>query len=990
MDTSIVFAEPNTIGEYTSHAVDDHYGDQWHLHDEKWTEDEEWPGRGGIDAYKAWDKENGDPDVIIAILDSGTDILHEDLEGNIWVNPGEDLDGDGVVWDMDDMNGLDDDGNGLVDDLSGWDFGNGNNDVTGTWFHGTHTAGIAGGGTSSDRGCSLLITAVGDQFVMPEIVDDAILYAAEEGARVILINFVIGQSQAIEEAIYSAYTNEGVFIVASAGNIDQEFLDFPANNEYCFAVGGSTKSEDVTDPILKYSSSNWGNGLMLVAPAEIVISTSMNNTYGSNSQTSVAAPQATATAGLILSRFSDFTADDIAEAMCITAMKLPAYEFDEDKEYGSWNIEVGYGKLNANRAIGIKEDISSNLVLEEGNYIRDEVHVTNNSTLTLAENSRFYLLKTGNLIIDAGATLIIEDDVIVYGDSQNIITVNGNIQVGSGVTFQKYGVGNNPFYGLVLSNSQLITNLNQVNFNQAQLHNYGSELNITDCEFIDCLFIHSYSGDVTVTNCQTINYTKFVFEDLAGGLFNTVTINNCNFIADNTFYHSAIDIWNYKNFFIEDNTINNFYFGIQIWTSGYGFQGNQSIYNNEIFNCQAAGIETFNSTASISSNHVYNNLYGARFYNNSNIALYGNPGATNYDEVNLIADNDSYEVYASSRSFPWYFRYNALFDEDNLGNDYNDPIVYSESCGGILDVSYNCWDDYFVYIDDLFPPTCYLIWPDWCPDGGGQKSSEIALQTFLDGKEYFENEEYTDAENVFEEVIEHYSNSQYAAAAMKELFSLEQFTDSDYNALQLYYETNDSIQADTVLAKLAIFLANKCELELENWQTAIDHFEDIIENPETTEDSIFAIIDLGHTYFLMGDDSASRSIVRGTMEEHIPKSMEAFAEKRNYLLSLLPITKPHHQQENELETMTANKLLQNIPNPFSNTTTIHYKLDEKCLIEIRVYDHLGKIVNSLSQSKKEKGIHFVELEMSGMTSGIYFYSLFVNGKLTDTKKMVVR
>lgn len=128
-------AEPNTFGEYLGDPNDSKFSDQW-FHKQAQDHD--------IDTPEAWDIETGAPSVIIGVLDSGTDILHEDLEGNIWVNPGEDLDGDGEVWDADDMNGEDDDGNGLVDDLVGWDYGNGNNDVVGPFYHGTHVAGIAG------------------------------------------------------------------------------------------------------------------------------------------------------------------------------------------------------------------------------------------------------------------------------------------------------------------------------------------------------------------------------------------------------------------------------------------------------------------------------------------------------------------------------------------------------------------------------------------------------------------------------------------------------------------------------------------------------------------------------------------------------------------------------------------------------------------------------------------------------------------------------
>jgi subtilisin family serine protease len=71
---------------------------------------------------KAWDVQTGSPETTIGILDTGVDFFHQELLGNIWVNPGEDLDADGVVWDVDDLDGEDSDGNGLVDDLVGWTF----------------------------------------------------------------------------------------------------------------------------------------------------------------------------------------------------------------------------------------------------------------------------------------------------------------------------------------------------------------------------------------------------------------------------------------------------------------------------------------------------------------------------------------------------------------------------------------------------------------------------------------------------------------------------------------------------------------------------------------------------------------------------------------------------------------------------------------------------------------------------------------------------
>ncbi len=102
-----------------------------------------------IRAPELWDLGITGQGVILANIDTGTNYDHMDLIDHIWVNPGEDLDGDGVVMDPDDLNGVDDDGNGYVDDLIGWDFVDQDNDPMDEDGHGSHTAGImAGDGTA--------------------------------------------------------------------------------------------------------------------------------------------------------------------------------------------------------------------------------------------------------------------------------------------------------------------------------------------------------------------------------------------------------------------------------------------------------------------------------------------------------------------------------------------------------------------------------------------------------------------------------------------------------------------------------------------------------------------------------------------------------------------------------------------------------------------------------------------------------------------------
>ncbi|MEO1589646.1 MAG: S8 family serine peptidase, partial [Bacteroidota bacterium] len=114
---------------------------------------------------QAWDVETGDQGIVVGVLDSGIDWKHPDLIDNIWQNLAEDADGDGVVlvwngsswiFDPDDENGIDDDGNGYVDDFIGWDFVNGDNNPMDDHEsgHGTHVAGLIAASGNNGIGIS--------------------------------------------------------------------------------------------------------------------------------------------------------------------------------------------------------------------------------------------------------------------------------------------------------------------------------------------------------------------------------------------------------------------------------------------------------------------------------------------------------------------------------------------------------------------------------------------------------------------------------------------------------------------------------------------------------------------------------------------------------------------------------------------------------------------------------------------------------------------
>ena len=148
-----------------------------------WNDSNQW-GPQKIEAPLAWDFSKGDPSVVVAVVDWGVDLQHPDLATKLWTNPGEIAD-----------NGIDDDGNGCIDDVYGWDFANDDNDPQDDYGHGTHCAGIAAAATDNGVGIAgvgfnsrTMAVKVGDGATGKAAYSDiasGIMYAADNGAKVI-------------------------------------------------------------------------------------------------------------------------------------------------------------------------------------------------------------------------------------------------------------------------------------------------------------------------------------------------------------------------------------------------------------------------------------------------------------------------------------------------------------------------------------------------------------------------------------------------------------------------------------------------------------------------------------------------------------------------------------------------------------------------------------------------------------------------------------
>jgi len=309
-------------------------------------------------------------------------------------------------------------------------------------------------------------------------------------------------------------------------------------------------------------------------------------------------------------------------------------------------------------------------------------------------------------------------------------------------------------------------------------------------------------------------------------------------------------------------------------------------------------------------------------WTSSNVTLYGSTGLTQKIQNCFLE-----ELYVWPNSFPTYFKYNEIIDEDNnVGNPVYPLVRYinypANPC--TLDVRYNCWGNSFQPDEDLIGAnTTFISSPIWCPGVTPPKDSPIDL--YANAMELFDSGNYTEAKNLLHFIVNQYPNSIQAQGAIKELFRIEEFAENDYNGLQQYYLTTDSILANTSLLRVSDYFANRCNEKIGNWPAEINWFEAKIMNPELEADSIFAILDLGYVYFLMENEGKS-STYTGSLSQYKPKSLELFLPYRDSLLSLLPGNSKPKQSLKPDSNVDGGKFMLCYPNPFTTSIEINFKL----------------------------------------------------------------
>jgi len=305
-----------------------------------------------IDAPEGWDLQMGNGNIIVAIVDSGIDYNHQDLATRIWINRIEDINGNLVVAPSD-FNGIDDDGNGYIDDLRGWDFVNNDNDPMDdhTYSHGTHCAGIVGANTFNNIGvagtlwsCQLMPVKCmrWDNSIQWSHAGPGIVYAADNGANIISMSFS-GSSDNItlKNACDYAY-GSGCVLVAAMGNHGTSAPYIPAKYDSVIAVGATDRNDT------RWSSSAYGSHISVVAPGVEIYSTIRNNQYGYMTGTSMATPMVAGLAGLIKAEYPGLLNYQIRAIINMMAEDQVGQPSEDTPGFDNY---YGNGRINAYRAI---------------------------------------------------------------------------------------------------------------------------------------------------------------------------------------------------------------------------------------------------------------------------------------------------------------------------------------------------------------------------------------------------------------------------------------------------------------------------------------------------------------------------------------------------------------------------------------------------------------------------------------------------------------
>lgn len=364
-DTQISTVRSSTAASYFN---DPKLGDQWHYDN---TGQTGYPDGSDINLFKTWDITKGNPQVIVSIHDQGVDVEHPDLKANIWTNNAE----------LNGVANVDDDANGYVDDIHGWNFDKKNGSIE-AQPHGTHVAGtiaavnnngigvcgVAGGSGNNDGSKVMSLQCLGGGGF-----EQSYIYAADNGAVVSQNSWGYTEAGIFDESVQDAidyfiaeagdYPNspmKGGIVIFAAGNSNSEGEWYPGHYENTLSVSSIGPNWE------KASYSNYGTWVDIAAPGgetdlgskNGILSTLPNNQYGYYQGTSMACPHVSGIAALALSNRKSQLTPEILRNKLLTGV------VDIDSHNPGYEGKLGSGHIDAFLAIQNDQGIAPAAIID--------------------------------------------------------------------------------------------------------------------------------------------------------------------------------------------------------------------------------------------------------------------------------------------------------------------------------------------------------------------------------------------------------------------------------------------------------------------------------------------------------------------------------------------------------------------------------------------------------------------------------------------------
>ncbi|MDR2836371.1 MAG: S8 family peptidase [Bacteroidales bacterium] len=648
-----------------------------------------------IQSIQAWDICKGDTNIVIGISDTGLDFSHQDLLYNIKYNYDDPIDG------------IDNDGDGYIDNFRGWDFGdNDNNPQYETNQHGVQVAGIAGASTDNGIGvagagfnCKILPIKIANIDNILINTYQSIIYAAEHGCQIVNCSWGSESFQQMgQDVINYVVDNYDMLVVAGCGNTNSETEFYPASYKNVLSVAGTTSVDERWSP----ESSDTGSGSSYSYNVDVSApSTAFYTTYGNNNYgylwggTSIASPIVAGCAGILRSFFPNYNAKQIKELIRISADNIDTIPYNQ-----TYEGKLGGGRVNIYKALTMVQTPSIRFNNYSITYQEDKIIIDGNFTNYLANAENLTItaeLNSFNASLETTEVFSGNLSTLETYISENQIIINLSENVNSGEIAQLHFYFSADDYSAKQSmniilkqefidiNTDLlslsVTGKGRIGFNDLNKINGNGLILNNDFDLLsECSIIAGYNEENIFSSSQQISDFKTInFPTL-------MEISDNNFFDNNIFceFNDSLDPTpaglrylenvyskngnDYKNLvFVEyqiinesNININNFYFGLFADWDLINNTTNSSIFNQNknFMYCQNDGYNNMYAGIKLLSKQPVN-YYSIPLIPNGNGTIDITDGFSNIEKFQIISthffnwEQDSSDIAISTSAGPF-------------------------------------------------------------------------------------------------------------------------------------------------------------------------------------------------------------------------------------------------------------------------------------------------------------------------------------------------